>query len=94
MTQTSQTIQLPDSQSAIALAGSNEQNLKLLSRQTGVNLILRGQDLLIQGQEKAVERCVKAIRTLEPLWSVGETAIRTRYLYGVSGDRYGTDRRV
>ena len=72
MTQTSQTIQLPDSQSAIALAGSNERNLKLLARQTGVNLVLRGQDLLLQGQTKAVERCVKVIKTLEPLWSTGK----------------------
>lgn len=72
MTQISQTIQLPDSQSAIALAGSNEQNLKLLARHTGVNLVLRGQDLLLQGQTKAVERCVKAIQTLEPLWSMGK----------------------
>ena len=73
MTQTSRTIQLPDSQSAIALAGNNEQNLKLLSRHTGVSLIMRGQDLLIKGQEKAVERCTKAIQTLEPLWSMGKT---------------------
>ena len=73
MTQTSRTIQLPDSQSAIALAGNKEQNLKLLSRHTGVNLVLRGQDLLIAGQEKAVERCAKAIGTLEPLWSMGKT---------------------
>ena len=73
MTQTSRTIQLPDSQSAIALAGNNEQNLKLLSRHTGVSLIMRGQDLLIKGQEKAVERCAKAIQTLEPLWSMGKT---------------------
>lgn len=73
MTQTSQTIQLPDSQSAIALAGSNEQNLKLLARHTGVSLVLRGQDLLITGQEKAVSRCAKAVRTLEPLWSMGKT---------------------
>ena len=73
MTQTSETIQLPDSQSAIALAGSNEQNLKLLSRHTGVSLVLRGQDLLIRGQEKAVKRCAKAIRALEPLWSMGKT---------------------
>ena len=72
MTQTSQTIHLPDSQSAIALAGSNEQNLKLLARHTGVTLVLRGQDLLIQGQAKGVERCAKAIRTLEPLWSMGK----------------------
>lgn len=72
MTATSQTIQLPNKESAIALAGSNEQNLKLLSRHTGVDLVLRGQDLLIRGQKKAVERCAKAIQTLEPLWSLGK----------------------
>ncbi len=72
MTDSSQTIQLPNSENAIALAGSKEQNLKLLSRQTGVTLVLRGQDLLIKGQEKAVARCAKAIRTLEPLWSIGK----------------------
>ena len=72
MTKKSQTIQLPSSESAIALAGTNEQNLKLLSRHTGVQLILRGQDLLVQGQEKAVVRCTTAIGTLKPLWSVGK----------------------
>ena len=72
MPEKSQIIQLPDSQSAIALAGSHEQNLKLLSRHTGVSLVLRGQDLIIKGQEKAVNRCAKAVRTLEPIWSVGK----------------------
>ena len=72
MTESSQTIQLPSSESAIALAGSQEQNLKLLSRHTGVNIVLRGQDLLIKGQEKAVARCARAISILEPLWSVGK----------------------
>jgi phosphate starvation-inducible protein PhoH and related proteins len=72
MTETSQTIQLPTIESAIALAGAREQNLKLLSRQTGVQVVLRGQDLVIVGQEKAVARCSKAIRTLEPYWSQGK----------------------
>ena len=72
MAESSQTIQLPSSESAIALAGSKEQNLKLLSRHTGVTLVLRGQDLLIKGQENAVSRCVKAIRTLEPIWLAGK----------------------
>jgi phosphate starvation-inducible protein PhoH and related proteins len=73
MPEKSQIIQLPDSQSAIALAGSREQNLKLLSRHTGVSLVLRGQDLLLKGQEKAVDRCAKAIVALEPLWSMGKS---------------------
>jgi phosphate starvation-inducible protein PhoH and related proteins len=72
MTDSSQTIQLPSSDSAIALAGNKEQNLKLLSRHTGVNLVMRGQDLLIKGQEKAVIRCAQAIMTLKPLWSLGK----------------------
>ena len=72
MPEKSQIIQLPDSQSAIALAGSSEQNLELLSRHTGVKLVLRGQDLIIKGQEKAVARCAKAVRTLEPIWSMGK----------------------
>ena len=73
MTEKSQTIQLPSNESAIALAGTNEQNLKLLSRHTGVQLILRGQDLLVKGQDKAVTRCTTAINTLQPLWSVGKS---------------------
>jgi len=72
MTEKSRTIQLPNSESAIALAGSQEQNLKLLSRRTGVTIVLRGQDLIVKGQEKAVERCIRAIGTLEPLWSAGK----------------------
>ena len=43
------TIQLPSISSAIALAGYGEENLKLLSKQTGASLVLRGQDLLISG---------------------------------------------
>ena len=72
MTESSQIIQLPSNESAIAIAGSKEQNLDFLSRHTGVSLILRGQDLLIKGQAKAVTRCAQAIKTLKPLWSDGK----------------------
>lgn len=70
--ETSQTISLPSKESAIALSGISEQNLKLLSRHTGANLVCRGQDLIIQGRSKAVDRCCKVINALEPLWSVGK----------------------
>ena len=73
MTETSQTIQLPTIASAIALAGINEENLKLLSRHTSAQLVLRGQDLLILGTDKAVERTIKVVRSLEPLWSESKT---------------------
>jgi phosphate starvation-inducible protein PhoH and related proteins len=68
----SETIQLPSQESAIALAGISEQNLKLLSRRTGTQVVLRGQDLLIIGQEKAVARCAAVVRSLKTLWSEGK----------------------
>jgi phosphate starvation-inducible PhoH-like protein len=68
VTQASETIQFPNSASAIALAGAREENLQFLARHTGAQLVLRGQDLLIYGQAKAVERCVSVVRSLKPFW--------------------------
>lgn len=73
MTETSQRIELPSIDSAIALSGTNEDNLDILSRHTGVKIILRGQDLLILGKEKAVARTMEVVRSLEPLWSEAKT---------------------
>lgn len=68
----SEIIQLPNGESAIALAGNNEANLRFLSRHTGVQLTMRGQDLLLSGQSKAVERCVKVLLSLKPYWGEGK----------------------
>ena len=68
MSETSQTIQLPSQESAIALAGTGEANLAVFSRHTGAKIILRGQELLVFGREKAVTRTVKAVRSLKPFW--------------------------
>lgn len=68
MTEISQTIQLPSQESAIALAGTGEANLAVFSRHTGVKIILRGQDLIIFGREKAVARTVQVVRSLKLFW--------------------------
>jgi phosphate starvation-inducible PhoH-like protein len=68
MAETSQTIELPTVESALALAGSGEENLKFLSRHTGANLVLRGQELLICGQAKPVERALQVVQSLKPYW--------------------------
>ena len=73
MTETSQTIQLPSSESAIALAGAGEANLKFLSRHTGAQVVMRGQELLIQGKTKPVERCTQVVRSLKPYWQEAKT---------------------
>lgn len=68
MSDASKTIDLPSNESAIALVGNRGENLKTLSRQTGANLVLRGQELLITGTEKQVERAVSLVRALKPYW--------------------------
>ncbi|MBO3462894.1 PhoH family protein [Aetokthonos hydrillicola Thurmond2011] len=74
------TIQLPNIESAIALAGQGEDNLKILSRQTGANLVLRGQELHISGTEKQVEQALQLVRSLEDLWSKGNNISGTDIL--------------
>jgi len=65
------TIQLPSISSAIALAGYGEENLKLLSKQTGASLVLRGQDLLISGTPEQIDQARLLVRSLETLWTRG-----------------------
>lgn len=67
------TIVLPNIESAIALSGEHEENLKTLARQTGANCVLRGQELYITGTEKQIELCRQLVRSLEYLWSKGKS---------------------
>jgi phosphate starvation-inducible protein PhoH and related proteins len=67
--QISQTFSLPSPSSAMRLAGSKGENLKLIAHETGVKLVLRGQDLLIEGSEPQISLCLQVIRALKQLWS-------------------------
>ena len=67
------TIELPSPQSAMSLAGHQEQNLKIISKQTGANLVMRGQELLISGTKNQVELCHKLVRSLSDFWKAGKT---------------------
>lgn len=69
----SEIISFPNPESAIAFAGIGESHLKLLARQTGVSAVLRGQDLVLTGQPKAIARCGAVVRSLQPLWETGQT---------------------
>lgn len=64
-------IQLPNIPSAIALVGDREENLKILSRQTGANLVLRGQELHISGTDTQKDLAAKLVRSLESIWIQG-----------------------
>ncbi len=62
------TISFPTPDSAIAFAGEKEHNIKVLARQTGAQLVLRGQELLISGTETQVQICQQLISMLSDLW--------------------------
>lgn len=72
MSEVSKTIQLPSNESAIALGGTREDNLKILSQQTGATLVLRGQELVITGTQKQVERVSSVVRILKSFWQEGK----------------------
>jgi phosphate starvation-inducible protein PhoH and related proteins len=64
-------IELPSQESAIALAGEQETNLKVLEQQTGVKVILRGQALSLNGTDKQVELAQQLIHLLRDFWQEG-----------------------
>jgi phosphate starvation-inducible protein PhoH and related proteins len=65
-------IELSSNDRAVALAGSQEENLKFIGRATGARLILRGQDLTIGGTTVQIERAHAIISLLQPLWQSGK----------------------
>ncbi|WP_449420937.1 PhoH family protein [Phormidium nigroviride] len=67
------TIELPSIDSAIAIAGYQEENLKVLTKQTGANVVLRGQELVLSGTENQVKLCEKLVRSLTQYWKTGKS---------------------
>lgn len=66
-------IELPTPESAIALAGEQESNLKTLAQQTGARLLLRGQELTISGTESQVNLTRQIIQLLKHFWHEGRS---------------------
>ena len=65
------TIDLPDQEAALALAGQGEIMLRRLSDLTGANLVLRGLQLFIEGRPSQMERAAGLVELLRPFWSEG-----------------------
>ncbi|MBD2740402.1 PhoH family protein [Coleofasciculus sp. FACHB-1120] len=72
MTEAFKTIHLPSANSAIALAGDREENLKTLAKTTGAILVLRGQELMVSGTPKQVDRTNDLVNALKPFWKDGK----------------------
>jgi len=69
---TSLTIEFPSPDSAIAMTGFQEENLKLLAQQTGANIVLRGQAIVMSGTENQVDQVNRLVRSLESFWGSGK----------------------
>lgn len=63
---------LPSPESAVALVGEKEENLKLMMRHSGASLALRGQQLHISGTDKQIDLCSALIKALLEYWSPGQ----------------------
>jgi phosphate starvation-inducible PhoH-like protein len=66
-------IELPSPESAIALAGEQDANLKTVTQLTGARLLLRGQELTLTGTEAQVKTAYQMIQLLHPLWQEGRS---------------------
>ena len=73
-------IELPTPESAIALAGLREENLKVFVQQTGAAFVLRGQALQITGTESQVALSESLVQALKPYWSQGRPMARVDIL--------------
>lgn len=62
---------LPSIESAIALVGTREENLKTIHRLTGARLVLRGQELAIEGAPIEIERTIGILQAVRSLWHSG-----------------------
>lgn len=73
MSESIEKVELPSIEAAIALAGNQQENLYFLTRHTGAQVVLRGQELLVMGKPKAVTRCLGVINSLESSWKEGQS---------------------
>jgi phosphate starvation-inducible PhoH-like protein len=71
-TLTSFSIDLPDQDAAVALAGEAETTLHRLEALTGASLVLRGLSLQLRGRPNQLERAAGLVELLRPLWQEGQ----------------------
>ncbi len=66
------TIDLPDREAALAIAGEAEATLRRIEALTGASLVLRGLQLVIQGRPAQLERAAALVELLRPFWQEGQ----------------------
>ena len=78
----------------IALFGLNDRNISIIEQECSVHIALRGNQLLIQGNEEQLNLAEETIRILFGMISRNETVDRLRIRYVISMIREGNADRI
>ena len=89
-----QLITLNTTAEGIALCGSYDRNLEILKKEYGVDLVLRGCDLKVIGDEGPVTLCAKTIRALLPLITQGKDVDELNVRYAISLTNEGSEQEL
>ncbi len=65
-------IDLPDSDAAIALAGAGQKTLNRIETISGASIVLRGLKLEISGLSNQMERAAALVELIRPIWQDGQ----------------------
>ena len=79
-----QLITMNSTPEGIAICGSYDRNLEILKKEYQVEIILRGCDMKILGEDAQVANCVKAIEALLPLAAQGKEIDELNVRYAIS----------
>ena len=66
-------IDLPDSDAAIALAGAGQKTLNRIEAISGASIVLRGLKLEISGLSSQMERAAALVELIRPIWQDGQS---------------------
>lgn len=81
---TEQSINIDRLDYAVNLFGSFDENIKILEKEYGVSIILRGSELKVSGETESVARACAAVLALLSLASKGETLNEQNVRYAIS----------
>ncbi len=86
-----QTINIERTEQAVMLFGSCDENIKIIEKDFHVNVIVRGSDIRIHGDEENVDKAKRAINNLISLINKGEALNEQNIRYVVSLVKDGND---
>lgn len=76
---------------AVSLFGSFDENIKLIEKEFGVDVISRGSEIKIRGEEEAVDKAGRAITNLLHLINKGESLTEQNVRYVINLVKEGND---